>query len=592
MLSLVFTISWLFKAVLLFDALANDNVAVYWGQNTAGISDPNWNQRPLRHYCEDPSVDMVILAFANGFPEFQLNFANTCFERFSNGLLNCPEIGADIQHCQKLGKLVLLSLGGALGDYHLDEPAEARALAATLWGKFGAGSDTERPFGPAVVDGFDFNFERPVTEGLLLATELKRLFGTDPTKRYYLSAAPQCLFPDEHLHALLERMHFDFLFVQFYNNDCLPGPDFNYADWYNHALAHGPTKVYVGLLGDAADVEGGFADIPAIAALLTPELRAAPEFGGVMIWDASTADANRDLAGESYQLRLKTFLTGVAGGLGSPSYEDTDHAPERPSETNSDWARPSGSSKTEPETDGVDSAMPSIPSNGDLNRNLGTEPKDGLVGAPESSDDDSERIPVTTPIDELGEEGSVPDTPIGDDSKAPKPVPVEIPTRIPDKNFEFPEPEEGFNLEHPANGPGEMKSRPAQNGDSEKVSEPHRPISTNPEANSPEDDEDKEDTHSDPRHPPIACPHAPIDSSQGPRISPPADDFDDNEMDELSDEVEDFTEIEFAERPESHGTNKDVKGSRAKSQVHNRPPNRFERPRRPIRGMRNSSPDH
>ena len=61
----------------------------------------------------------------------------------------------DIQTCQNAGKVVLLSLGGAIGDYGFSSSSEAQTFATTLWNLFGEGTSDTRPFGTSVVDGFD-----------------------------------------------------------------------------------------------------------------------------------------------------------------------------------------------------------------------------------------------------------------------------------------------------------------------------------------------------------------------------------------------------------------------------------------------------
>jgi chitinase len=62
---------------------------------------------------------------------------------------------SDIQTCQAAGKTILLSLGGAIGDYGFTSASQAQGFATMLWNLFGEGTSTTRPFGSAVVDGFD-----------------------------------------------------------------------------------------------------------------------------------------------------------------------------------------------------------------------------------------------------------------------------------------------------------------------------------------------------------------------------------------------------------------------------------------------------
>jgi chitinase len=64
----------------------------------------------------------------------------------------------DIKTCQDAGKIVLLSLGGAIGDYGFSSSAQAESFATTVWNLFGEGTSSTRPFGSSVVDGFDLGF--------------------------------------------------------------------------------------------------------------------------------------------------------------------------------------------------------------------------------------------------------------------------------------------------------------------------------------------------------------------------------------------------------------------------------------------------
>lgn|SRR5947207_11474519 len=64
----------------------------------------------------------------------------------------------DINTCQDAGKIVLLSLGGAVGDYGFSSSSEAETFAAMLWDIFGEGTSSTRPFDSSTVDGFDLGF--------------------------------------------------------------------------------------------------------------------------------------------------------------------------------------------------------------------------------------------------------------------------------------------------------------------------------------------------------------------------------------------------------------------------------------------------
>jgi chitinase len=77
-----------------------------------------------------------------------------------------------------------------------------------------------RPFGEdVVVDGFDLDIENNVGaySYIFLIEKLRELFATDPSKKYYISGAPQCVVPDASMGDMIFNTLFDYLFIQFYN---------------------------------------------------------------------------------------------------------------------------------------------------------------------------------------------------------------------------------------------------------------------------------------------------------------------------------------------------------------------------------------
>ena len=82
----------------------------------------------------------------------RLNFAFHCETPVSDEypfLLRCPKIEAGIKECQKNGKQVLMSLGGAVGPYGFKNVAEAKLFASRVWHLLLEGQDYQsiRPFG-------------------------------------------------------------------------------------------------------------------------------------------------------------------------------------------------------------------------------------------------------------------------------------------------------------------------------------------------------------------------------------------------------------------------------------------------------------
>ncbi|RLV93034.1 Chitinase 2 [Spathaspora sp. JA1] len=284
MLSLKTLIS---AAFLTATALANSQIAVYWGQN--GYS----GQDRLSTYCESSNMDIVLLSFLNDFPEaLNVNFANQCGGTFPDSdLLHCDFIGEDIKTCQSLGKKVLLSLGGAIGTYGFDNEKSATDFADVLWNKFGGGCDDERPFDDAVVDGFDFDIESGADTGYAqLAIALREKFAEDSSKSYYLSAAPQCVYPDAYVGELIAEVPLDYIFIQFYNNYCQVKGSFNFDTWQKFAeSAPNPNvQLFVGVPGGPNDKIGGVVNQEELAEALET-IKCDSNFAGVSLWDASGA---------------------------------------------------------------------------------------------------------------------------------------------------------------------------------------------------------------------------------------------------------------------------------------------------------------
>ncbi|KAF3990694.1 hypothetical protein FT663_01539 [Candidozyma haemuli var. vulneris] len=323
--------------VLAFSASSNKNVAVYWGQNSYG------NQDRLSAYCDNDDTDIVLVSFVTGFPELSLNFANQCGGSFSNGVLHCPQIGEDIKTCQSKGKKILLSLGGASGSYGFHGPnadSDAEKFAETLWNKFGAGSDDERPFNDAIVDGFDFDLENNNPTGTVaLSNALRKQFSKDSSRQYYLAAAPQCVYPDASSGDILAETQIDFAFIQFYNNYCGLGDNFNWDTWQKFAEEDSPNKdikLYVGLPGAPSSAGSGYADLDKVKKNVGSDILNNKNFGGFMLWDASSGASNKNSEGVSFTQQLKNYLLGNV----------EEESPSAPASTSSKPAQTSATSTT------------------------------------------------------------------------------------------------------------------------------------------------------------------------------------------------------------------------------------------------------
>ncbi|KAL6698946.1 endochitinase 33 [Trichoderma pleuroticola] len=280
---------------------SKQNIAVYWGQNSANSQS---TQQRLSFYCNDANINVIDIAFLNGITPPMTNFANAgdrCTPFSDNPwLLSCPEIEADIKTCQANGKTILLSLGGdSYTQGGWSSTGAAQSAADQVWAMFGpvqSGSSVHRPFGSAVVDGFDFDFEATTNNLAAFGAQLKSRTNAAGGKKYYFSAAPQCFFPDAAVGALINAVPMDWIQIQFYNNPCgvsgfTPGTtnqnNYNYQTWENWAKTSPNPSVKL-LVGIPAGPGAGRGYVS--GSQLTSVFQYSKgfsTFAGAMMWDMS-----------------------------------------------------------------------------------------------------------------------------------------------------------------------------------------------------------------------------------------------------------------------------------------------------------------
>ena len=215
----------------------------------------------------------------------------------------------------------MLSLGGATytqGGW--SSTSDAQAAATQVWQMFGPSTTAavDRPFGTAVVDGFDFDFESTVSNLGPFASELRSLMDAATSKAFYLSAAPQCVYPDAADQGALQgEVYFDFIQIQFYNNFCgvdnyTPGTstqnayNFDVWDTWAHTVSKNPdVKILMGIPANTG-AGGGYVSGTQLADVIA-FTKQYSSFGGVMMWDMS------QLYGNSGFLASVTSDLGAAG---------------------------------------------------------------------------------------------------------------------------------------------------------------------------------------------------------------------------------------------------------------------------------------
>jgi len=211
-----------------------------------------------------------------------------------------------------------------------------------IWDTFGPkkeGSKALRPFGDVSLDGFDFDFEANVEHMAPFANALRDLMNKETDKKYYLTAAPQCPYPDQSDKEILNGpVDIDAVWVQFYNNFCgvnnfnkdEKSSKFNFEEWDNWAKTvskNKNVKVLVGVPADTTAASTGYVPVDKVAEVVEYSKKF-ESFGGVMMWDVSQAYANEG------------FIDGVRkalgeGDSGSSSSSTASTTASAPSSTNS-----------------------------------------------------------------------------------------------------------------------------------------------------------------------------------------------------------------------------------------------------------------
>ncbi|XP_057871022.2 acidic endochitinase-like [Cryptomeria japonica] len=265
---------------LLWNGASAGSISVYWGQSTG--------EATLAKTCTSGNFKYVMISFLTTFGNGQtpvLNLAGHC----NPATGSCKSLSADIKTCQSRGVKVFLSLGGGTGNYSLASPDDARKVADYLWNNYLGGSSPSRPLGPAVLNGIDFDIEATTKNWEHLVRALKAR--STPSKKVYLSAAPQCPFPDAHLGEALKTGLFDYVWIQFYNN-----PSCQYANgdaskllnswkkWTSSVRTAEPRGFFVGLPAAPGAAGSGFIPPYILISKVLPTVKKSPKYGGVMLW--------------------------------------------------------------------------------------------------------------------------------------------------------------------------------------------------------------------------------------------------------------------------------------------------------------------
>ncbi|CAO3598104.1 unnamed protein product [Absidia cylindrospora] len=336
----------------------------YWGQNSASTNHGgDAAQKSLSYYCQDDTQDILMISFVHQFGTnqemaFDLSTESNHCKGLIQGtqLLDCPQMEKEIQTCQKKGKKILLSLGGASGSYGLASAKDGETWANKLWNTFGNGHDAKtRPFGKAVVDGFDLDIEAGSVEGYTsFIKTMRRHYSKDSSRTYYISGAPQCPFPDAWLGDALKHAWFDFVWVQFYNNYCSPkGSQFNYDTWENWAKKESINKkveLYLGIPASPSAAGSGYLPLKELVKTIQ-KLKSSPYFGGVMMWDVSQAYSEHP----NFAKAVAKVIHNGKGGKVDDDDDDDDKGGDNDKDKNHDQDDEDNNDDEDKDNDGEDS---------------------------------------------------------------------------------------------------------------------------------------------------------------------------------------------------------------------------------------------
>ena len=252
---------------------------------------------------------------------------------------SCPGIEEAINACHRRGKKVMLSIGGGWPtNYYLKNQDVAEWTAEFLLGAYGKvtpewkDANKPRPFGSAFVDGFDMDLEAqfydmPGGDEKFIYANYEH-FGNYVQKHssMLLSAAPQCIVPDARISPIMKLLKFDMIFTQFYNTwECSAAKEvddkkkgkpstFTFDKWINEIknTMNPNAKFYIGLPAGPAGLPTHKEHYvsPEDADYLLDFYKKNPNFGGVMLWEA-TVSVENPTYGQSFGTWMKKSLDGT-----------------------------------------------------------------------------------------------------------------------------------------------------------------------------------------------------------------------------------------------------------------------------------------
>ncbi|RDX56979.1 glycoside hydrolase [Lentinus brumalis] len=296
-----------------FDMTRSDNVVVYWG--SSGNNGPT-----LEEHCLTTHADTIPITF--------VDHVDGSFSHDSCSTQGCEH---DAKTCQKQGKMLTISIGGADGKLTFSSAEQAKEFGEKIYNTFLGGDAHERPFGSVVLDGIDLDIEQGNTKYYI--DMVQTILSKNDDHKYYVTGAPQCYGPpDEYLEEALRQVPFDAIYVQFYNNEpCQLDPNhdkLNFGSWKSWMEANAAkkdTKIYIGAMADRTSTDTGYVEPKVLRRFVNETRTKYPDtFGGVMFWDAGLTYTQNQQNGASIDNYIKTFLTTDSDQCDTPSSCSTD----------------------------------------------------------------------------------------------------------------------------------------------------------------------------------------------------------------------------------------------------------------------------
>ncbi|CAL5228206.1 g11293 [Coccomyxa viridis] len=283
------------------------NVGAYWGQGDGtSMTEPS-----LAASCTNYNLVYVSFLINFGYGQNVANGMNLAFHSIA-------ATGPEITQCQSKGVKVILSMGGAVGNYGFSSAADAIATADQIWNVYLGGSASNRPFGTAVLDGVDLDVEHYTPYYPEFVVQLNSYYTKAAPRKYIMSAAPQCIFPDANIGPALsaEGMLFDLIGIQFYNNPSCDGTpaevDASYTTkWALFSRTFSPAPMLVvGLPAAAAAAPAGGYMSPsdAATAIKTAATQNTGTAWGFFVYSVAT-DFSNSANGVPYSAQVRALLS-------------------------------------------------------------------------------------------------------------------------------------------------------------------------------------------------------------------------------------------------------------------------------------------